>query len=108
MMLNPMGVFSVSLLTSLVLSLPSLMACLQGRLGLPVAGLRFLVAFTLCRFAFGALARLATTYHLMAQARAVAAQADGSEPVSEGTSARGSSAPGASHLDRRKTDRPVS
>jgi len=60
--MNPSSVFSASLITSLVLWLPSMVACLRGDLDLSVAGLRFLVALALTRVALGGLARLVNAY----------------------------------------------
>jgi hypothetical protein len=60
---NPSTVFSASLLASLVLWLPSMLACLRGDLDLASAGLRYLGALVLARLVLGGLARLVNGYH---------------------------------------------
>ena len=60
--MNPNAAFSASLLVSLVLWLPSMLAALRGELDTPAAGLRYLAALLLSRFAVGGLARLLSAY----------------------------------------------
>jgi|GEM_PF-5339972 len=60
--MNPNTVFSASLVTSLVLWLPSMLACLRGDLDLPAAGLRYLAALVVSRLALNGLARLVNAY----------------------------------------------
>jgi hypothetical protein len=60
--MNPNTAFSASLLVSLVLWLPSMLAALRGELDTPDAGLRYLAALFLSRFAVGGLARLLSAY----------------------------------------------
>ena len=60
--MNPNTAFSASLLVSLVLWLPSMLAALRGELDTPAAGMRYLAALLLSRFAVGGLARLLSAY----------------------------------------------
>jgi Na+-driven multidrug efflux pump len=60
--MNPNAVFSASLVTSLLLWLPSMLACLRGDLDLAPAGLRYLAALIVSRLAMGGLARLLNVY----------------------------------------------
>jgi len=60
--MNPNTVFSASLVTSLVLWFPSMLACLRGDLDLAPAGLRYLAALAASRLALGGLARLVAAY----------------------------------------------
>ena len=60
--MNPNTVFSVSLVTSLVLWFPSMQACLRGDLDLAPAGLRYVAALVASRLAMGFLARLVSAY----------------------------------------------
>ena len=60
--MNPNTAFSASLLVSLALWLPSMLAALRGDLDMPTAGLRYLAALTLSRIAVGGLARLLSAY----------------------------------------------
>ena len=60
--MNADTVFSVSLVTSLVLWFPSMQACLRGDLDLAPAGLRYLAALAVSRLAMGGLARLVAAY----------------------------------------------
>ncbi len=60
--MNPNTAFSLSLLVSLVLWLPSVLASLRGELDVSAAGLRYLAALTLSRFAVGGVARLLSAY----------------------------------------------
>jgi hypothetical protein len=60
--MNPNSAFSLSLLVSLVLWLPSVLASLRGDLDMTAAGLRYLAALTLSRFAVGGVARLLSAY----------------------------------------------
>jgi len=60
--MNPNTVFSVSLVTSLVLWYPSMQACLRGDLDLAPAGLRYVVALVVARLATNGLARLVNAY----------------------------------------------
>jgi hypothetical protein len=60
--MNPNTVFSASLVTSLVLWFPSMLACLRGDLDLAPAGLRYLAALAVSRLAMGGLARLVAAY----------------------------------------------
>jgi hypothetical protein len=60
--MNPNAAFSASLLVSLVLWLPSLLAALRGEVDTPAAGLRYLAALFLSRFAVGGVARLLSAY----------------------------------------------
>ena len=60
--MNPNTAFSASLLVSLVLWLPSMLAALRGEVDTPAAGLRYLAALVLSRFAVGGLARLLSAY----------------------------------------------
>jgi hypothetical protein len=64
--MNPNAAFSASLLVSLVLWLPSMLAALRGELDTPAAGLRYLAALLLSRFAVGGLARLLSAYRAAA------------------------------------------
>jgi hypothetical protein len=74
--MNPNTAFSLSLLVSLVLWLPSVLASLRGELDMPAAGLRYLAALTLSRVAVGGVARLLSAY------RSVAAGSPGVEAPS--------------------------
>src|SRR5256885_561279 len=60
--MNPNTVFSASLVTSLVLWLPSMQACLRGDLDLVPAALRYLAALVVSRLALNGLARLVNAY----------------------------------------------
>lgn len=60
--MNPDTVFSASLVTSLVLWFPSMLACLRGDLDLAPAGLRYVAALTVSRLAMAFLARLVSAY----------------------------------------------
>jgi hypothetical protein len=62
--------FSASLLLSLVLWLPSVLASLRGDLDMTAAGLRYLAALTLSRFAVGVVARLLSAYRAAGPPRA--------------------------------------
>ena len=64
--MNPNTAFSLSLLVSLLLWLPSVLASLRGELDMPAAGLRYLAALTLSRFAVGGVARLLSAYRSVA------------------------------------------
>jgi hypothetical protein len=68
--MNPNTVFSVSLVTSLVLWYPSMQACLRGDLDLAPAGLRYLAALVVARLATNGLARLVNAYRAVQQADA--------------------------------------
>jgi hypothetical protein len=71
--MNPNTAFSASLLLSLVLWLPSVLASLRGDLDMTAAGLRYLAALALSRFAIGGLARLLSAYRAAAAPRAESA-----------------------------------
>jgi hypothetical protein len=60
--MNPNTAFSLSLLLSLVLWLPSMLAALRGEIDTSTAGLRYLAALLLSRFAVGGVARLLSAY----------------------------------------------
>jgi hypothetical protein len=60
--MNPNTVFSASLVTSLILWFPSMQACLRGDLDLGAAGLRYLAALVVSRWAMNGLARLVNAY----------------------------------------------
>lgn len=86
--MNPNTVFSLSLVTSLVLWLPSMQACLRGDLDLAPAGLRYLAALVVSRLAMNGLARLVNAYRAAgvagspaAETPSTAAQAVGSDPA---------------------------
>jgi hypothetical protein len=68
--MNPNAVFSASLVTSLVLWLPSMQACLRGDLDLAPAGLRYLAALTVSRLAWSFLSRLVNAYRATHEAPA--------------------------------------
>jgi hypothetical protein len=59
---NASLVFCLSLMVSLAVWLPTLLATLRGDQNLPTAGLRYLVALALARLAVGGLDRLLTGY----------------------------------------------
>ncbi len=60
--MNPNTAFSLSLVVSLVLWLPSMLGSLRGELDMSAAGLRYLAALALSRFAVGGVARLLSAY----------------------------------------------
>jgi hypothetical protein len=65
---------SVALVVALALCLPSFEATLSGELPLPLAGLRFVVAFTFVRVALAVIAGLFAVYSADAEAREEAAR----------------------------------
>ena len=74
--MNPNTVFSASLVTSLVLWLPSMQACLRGDLDLAPAGLRYLAALAVARLAMNGLSRLVAAYRPAQHHDASAPEAD--------------------------------
>lgn len=59
---HPATRLAASLVASLVLWLPSALACLRGDIDLPAAGLRYLAALALAKLTVGLLAHLVASY----------------------------------------------
>ena len=81
--MNPNTVFSVSLVTSLVLWYPSMQACLRGDLDLAPAGLRYVVALVVARLATNGLARLVNAYRASQEPEPPADRAPAAPPAAE-------------------------
>jgi hypothetical protein len=76
---NPSARLSAALLLGLVLWLPTLGPCMRGDIGLPEAGVRYLVAFGFVSLALAALDRLIRAYSGVPGEDGVA-MADGTDP----------------------------
>ena len=109
--MNPNTVFSASLVASLLLWFPSMLACLRGDLDLAPAGLRYVAALTASRLAMGFLARLVSAYRA-AQHHDSAGAEDTSSGASLASSAAASptAAPSTAEAptpQRRRGDQPA-
>jgi hypothetical protein len=102
--MNPNTVFSVSLVTSLVLWFPSMQACLRGDLDLAPAGLRYLAALAVSRLAMSGLARLLSAYRAAQHHEAVGAEAHPSASPA-GSAALSPAAGEPNSPQRRRSDR---